>query len=234
MLQETFHPAPAGTWKGGSGATGRIRLIVADDHTLVREGLVALLEDEVDFQVVGQAGSGLEALQLARRLRPDVALLDISMPNITGLETAARFSQELPAVRVMILTMHEEEAFFFEALRVGAAGYVLKGAGREELLNAIRAVYERGVYLSPKLAGAMVRDYVFYHPPVSEEDTLTRREKEVLTLIAQGLTNSMIAKRLSLSHNTVKTHRMRIYQKLGLDDRAGLVAYAIRVGLLRP
>jgi len=211
-----------------------IRLIVADDHVIVREGLVALLEDEPDLEVVGQAGTGREAVSLVRQHRPDIALLDIAMGDMTGLEATRQFARELPEVNVVILTMHEEEAFFFEALQLGASGYILKGARSEELLTAIRAVYGGGVYLPPKLAGRLVRDYLDDHLPPALDGTLTSREREVLTLIAQGLTNGDIAKQLTLSLNTVKTHRLRIYQKLNLRDRASVVNYALGRGLLRP
>lgn len=212
----------------------RIRLLVADDHALVREGLIALLEDEADMEVVGQAEDGESAFALARQQRPNVVLLDITMPKGNGLDVAARIARDLPMVKSLIVTMHEEEAFFFAALRAGAAGYVLKGADSEELFSAIRAVYQQGVYLSPKLAGSIVRDYLEHHPDVPLDDTLTPREREILTLIAQGLSNLMISKRLNLSLNTVKTHRKRIYQKLNLTDRAQVVAYAIRRGILHP
>ncbi|MCK6626925.1 MAG: response regulator transcription factor [Anaerolineae bacterium] len=209
-----------------------IRLVVADDHPVMREGLVALLEDEPNLKVVGQASTGREAVYLVRQYRPDVALLDIAMDDMTGLEATRQFASELPAVRVMILTMHEDEAFFFEALRVGASGYILKGIRSEELFGAIRAVKEGGIYLPPKLAGRLVQDYLNRQPQPALADSLSPRECEILTLIAQGLTNRDIAQRLTLSLNTVKTHRLRIYQKLDLHDRAGLVNYAFSRGLL--
>ena len=209
-----------------------IRLIIADDHAVVREGLVALLEDETDLDIVGQAGTGTEAVVLVRQHRPDIALLDITMPDLDGLEATRQIVSESPEVKVLILTMHEEEAFFFEALRAGAAGYVLKGVHSEELLHAIRAVYEGGVYLPPKLAGSLVQDYLEYHPQPLPSELLTPREREILSLIAQGLTNREIAERLFLSVNTVKTHRLHIYQKLDLHNRAGLIDYALRRGLL--
>lgn len=211
-----------------------IHLIVADDHTIVREGLVALLEDEPDIKVVAQAGTGREALALIRRHQPDIALLDITMPGLNGLETTRQIKTEMPAAKILILTMHEEEAFFFEALWSGAAGYVLKGAGSEELLNAIRVIHQGGVYLPSNLVGSLVRDYLELHPQPAPDDLLTSSEQKILALIAQGLTNREIAKRLTLSINTVKTHRLHVYQKLDLHDRAALIDYALRHGLLRP
>lgn len=208
------------------------RLIIADDHTIVREGLVSLLEGEADITVVAQAGTGKAALSLVHEHHPHLALLDVTMPEMNGLEAARQIKEELPEVEVLILTMHEEEAFFFEALRAGAAGYVLKGAHSDELLTAIRVVRQGGVYLSPQLAGELVRDYLDHHPEPSVDDPLTPREREVLTLIAKGYSNSEIAKQLTLSINTIKTHRSNIYDKLDLHDRASLVGYALRRGLL--
>ncbi len=210
------------------------QLVIADDHAVVRDGLSALLEDEPDLKVVAQAGTGSEALGMVRRHRPDVALLDITMPDMTGLEATRTIVADLPEVRVLILTMHEEDTFFFEALRAGASGYVLKGAPSAELLTAIRVVDGGGVYLSPKLAGRLVVDYLDRNSEPSLDDLLTPREREILTLIAKGFTNSEIAERLTLSINTVKTHRLHVYQKLDLHDRAALVDYALRRGLLRP
>jgi len=211
-----------------------IRLIIADDHAVVREGLAAMLEDEPDLQVVGLVGTGRAAVALARQQQPDIALLDITMPDMNGLEATRQLMAAQSMVKVLILTMHEEEAFFFEALRAGAAGYVLKGADSEELLSAIRAVHEGGVYLPPKLAGGLVRDHLERHPQPPLDDPLTPREREILTLIAQGLTNRDIAQQLTLSLNTVKTHRLHILQKLNLHDRAELIDYALRRGLLHP
>lgn len=212
-----------------------IRVLIVDDHTIVRQGLVALLEDEPDIRVVGQAGTGCEALALIEACRPDVVLLDITIPDLSGLEVTRRVVKSWPDVRVLILTMHEEEAFFFEALRAGAAGYILKGADSEELIYAIHAVHEGGVYLPPRLASLLVQDYLARQAmPGLEDISLTPREREILRLIAQGLTNREIAERLTLSLNTVKTHRQHLYQKLGLHRRADLVAYALRRGLISP
>ena len=209
-----------------------IRLIIADDHAVVRDGIVALLEDEPDLEVIGRASSGNEAITLICRCQPDIALLDITMGDMTGLEAARHITTLSLAVKIIILTMHEEEGFFFEALRSGAVGYVLKGSPTTELMLAIRAVYDGGVFLPPQLARGLVQDYVAHFPQPDVDDALTSREKEILALIAQGLSNRDIAGQLTLSMNTIKTHRLHIYQKLNLNNRAGLVNYALRQGLL--
>ena len=209
-----------------------IRLLIADDHILFRDGLTALLHDESDFEVLDQAGTGEEALNLIRQLQPDVVLLDISMPILSGLEVACQINAELSAIKILMLTIHEEESFFFEALRAGASGYVLKGARSEELMNAIRIVHAGETYLPPSLASNLVQDFLSRQVRPTADDSLTSREYDVLALIAKGLTNRQIANKLSLSLSTIKTHRAHIYQKLNLNDRASLVAYARRHGLL--
>jgi len=209
-----------------------IRLIVADDHVVMREGLASLLEDEPDICVVGQASNGREALELIRQQHPDIALLDITMTDMSGLEVASHCATFMPRVKILFLTMHEEDAFFFAALRVGAAGYVLKGSPSKELLNAIREVISGGVYLTPKLAGALVHNYLADHPIVPAGDQLTSREREIVILISQGLSNQAIAERLTLTINTVKTHRKNIYEKLDLNSRSDLLEYARRQGFL--
>lgn len=210
-----------------------IKLVIADDHTIVREGLAALLEDAPDMTVVGLANTGVEALNLVRQHKPHLALLDISMPHMTGLEAAVQIKAEHPQILVIILTMHEDKAFFFEALRAGAAGYIMKGAASAELLKAIRIVCQGDVYLPPDLTGLLVQNYLITHQTTPPADNLlTSRECEVLKLIAQGMTNRKIAQQLTISINTVKSHRRQIYQKLNLDDRADIVAYAINRGFL--
>lgn len=232
----TVPPSGARTVPPIGEAARRVRLVVADDHKLVLQGLVSLLKEDEGIEVVGQAMNGREALAEIQRLRPDVALLDITMPEMSGLEVTRLVTGRFPEVKVLILTMHEEEAFFFEALRSGASGYVLKGASSDELLAAVLAVHEGGVYLPPKLAGMVLRDYIEGGPKGEAgppREPLTPREEEVLRLIAQGLTNQEIAERFVLVLNTVKTHRLHVYQKLGLHTRAELVAYALQRGLLR-
>ena len=209
-----------------------IQIIIADDHILVREGLSTLLNEEPDISVVAQASTGTEAIYLVRQLCPDIAILDITMPDMTGLEATRQITTEFPETIVIILTMHEEEAFFFEALRAGASGYLLKGARSEEFLNAIRVAHKGGIYLQPALTRVLVEDYLERQPQTPLENPLTPREFEVLELIAGGLTNPMIAEQLSVSVHTVKSHRARIYEKLNVNDRAKLIAYAQRHGLL--
>jgi len=209
----------------------RWRLIIADDHVMVREGLVALLEEQPDLEVVGQARTGTEAVELVRNLKPNVALVDITMPDMNGLTATRAIRSESPGTEVLILTMHQEESMFFEALRSGASGYVLKGSGSEELLAAIRSVRSGGAHLPPALTGRLIDDYVAQHPRSGLED-LTARELEVVSLVARGLTSRDIAARLTVSENTVKSHRRRAYRKLGLHDREALVEYAVRNGLI--
>lgn len=213
--------------------SARIRVVVVDDHKIVLEGLVALLQDQADMKVVGQATSGRVALDIIRHLRPDVALLDITMPELTGLEITRRLAEELPDVKVLILTMHDEEAFLFEALKAGASGYILKGAGSDELIFAIEEVVRGGAYITPQLAKGLVDQALREHvdaSPVSEEP-LTGREEEVLVLIAQGLTNKEIGSQMVVSLNTVKTHRLHLYRKLGLHTRSEIITFARRHGL---
>ena len=215
---------------------GLTRIVVADDHSIVLEGLVALLENEPGMRVVGQATNGRQALEAVRQGRPDVALLDITMPEMSGLEITRRLTDEMPEVRTLILTMHDEDAFFFEALQAGASGYVLKGAGKDEILSAIAVVASGGVYIPPQLAKGLVREALRNPAPAettASSEPLTEREQDVLRLITEGLTNKEIAGRLILSLNTVKSHRLRLYQKLHLHTRAELVAFARRKGILR-
>ncbi|HXV04872.1 MAG TPA: response regulator transcription factor [Solirubrobacterales bacterium] len=214
-----------------------IRLLLVDDHALIREGLRAVLEVGGEMKVVGEAASGLEAIEAFRGLHPDVALLDVGMPGMDGLASCKRIRDEHPDARIVILTVHAEEQFFFEALRAGAHGYVLKRSPGEELRRAIRAVAEGRTWLSPELAGSLVEDFVG-RVRAGQDDlalgTLSAREREVLKLVAEGHTSAEIAKLLSISAKTVQTHRAHAMEKLGLHERTGLVRYAIRTGLIEP
>jgi DNA-binding NarL/FixJ family response regulator len=214
-----------------------LRLLLVDDHALIREGLRAVLESGGEMKVAGEGSSGLEAIEAFRRLRPDVALLDIGMPDMDGLAACKRIRAEHPDARIIILTVHAEEQFFFEALRAGAHGYVLKRSTAEDLRRAIRTVAAGRTWLSPELAGSLVEDFVG-RARAGEGDqmlgALTAREREVLKLVAEGNTNAAIAALLSISVKTVQTHRARAMEKLGLHERTGLVRYAIRTGLIEP
>ncbi len=213
--------------------TVRIRVLVADDHAIVREGVHQLLSQQPDIEVVGEASDGAQVLDLARKLRPDLVLMDIGMPGMNGLEATRALKAEQPQTNVLVLTMQEGEDYFFRLLQAGASGYVLKGAGSAELLSAIRAVQQGGVYLNPTMTKKVLGDLLKRPEQVNAaSDRLTPREHEVLKLIAEGKTNREIADELVLSLNTVQTHRLHIMEKLNLHNRAELVKYAIRRGLI--
>jgi len=212
-----------------------IRVLLADDHALVRAGLRALLQNLPGIEVVAEAGDGREALQLLPTHRPDVVLADISMPGLNGLELAARAAKDWPGVRVVMLSMHANEEYVAQALRAGAAGYLLKDAATVELEAAVRAVGRGETYLSPAISKHVVTGFVqgTGRGPSSLEQ-LTPRQREVLQLIAEGNTTKEIAKKLAISVKTVETHRMQLMERLDLHDIAGLVRYAVRVGLIKP
>lgn len=215
----------------------RIRVLIADDHAVLRAGLRLLLGAEPDIEVVGEAQDGLEVLARVRDLAPDILLLDLAMPRMGGLEVLGRIREASPRTRVLILTMHEEEEYLQEALRAGSAGYVLKRAAAEELLSAIRAVYHGGVYLHPEHARRLMEDMVDREARRQERESgppLSPREQEVLRLIALGYTNQQAAEALYLSVKTVETYRARLMAKLGLRTRAELVRYALQQGWIRP
>jgi DNA-binding NarL/FixJ family response regulator len=191
------------------------------------------------MKVVGEADNGIEAIDRFRQLRPDVTLLDISMPDMDGFAACQRIRAEHAEARILILTVHAEEQFFFEALRAGAQGYVLKRSSGEDLRRAIRTVAEGRTWLSPELAGSLVEDFVNRARGSGSDDNraldaLSAREREVLKLVAEGRTNAEIAKLLMLSSKTVQTHRAHAMEKLGLHERTALVRYAIRTGLIEP
>jgi two-component system, NarL family, response regulator NreC len=204
-----------------------VRLVLADDHTLVRQGLRTLLESE-GFVVAGEAADGREAVRLVHAENPDVVVLDIGMPLFNGLGAALELARAAPAVRMIVLTQHDEEQYVTEALRCGVKGYVLKGQAARDLVHAIRRVVAGDVYLSPGVAGALARAYSAPDLPAT---TLSLRERQVLQLIAEGDSTKRIAVRLGISAKTVETHRTKLMQKLDIHDTASLVRYAIRRGL---
>ncbi len=214
-----------------------IRLLIADDHGVLRAGLRALLSAEPNLEVVGEAETGEEALHQAEALRPDVVLLDISMPGPGGIEVTRQIKARLPDVRVLILTVHEDETLLREALRAGAAGYIVKRAVEEELIAAILAVWRGDLYVHPTMTRALLKEVAERKPASSSPDDdplaqLTPREKEVLRLIALGYTNRQIADKLCISVRTVETHRANLTDKLGTRSRAQLVRIAREHGLL--
>jgi DNA-binding NarL/FixJ family response regulator len=213
----------------------KIRVVVADDHTIVREGVRILLEAQPDIEVVGEAADGQEALARVRELLPDIVLIDIAMPNLNGLDATRAIKRDYPQVQIIALTMYESDEYFFQILNAGASGYILKKAASADLLAAIRAVYAGEVFLYPSVARRLVSDYLSRVQSGEEKssyDGLTPREREVLKLVAEGHTNQAIADKLVISPSTVQTHRSRIMQRLNLHNRAELIQYAIRKGLL--
>ena len=213
----------------------RIRVLVVDDHTLFRQGIVGLLESQPDVEVVGQAGTGKDALAAAVELSPDVVLMDISMPGTSGLSATAEIKARCPGANVLILTIHDREDYLYQALRAGASGYVLKGADIHDLLDAVRGAYRGEVYLYPTATKALVTDYLRRARAGEDRagyDGLSDREREILHLIAQGKTTPEIAAELHLSPHTVQTHRDHIMSKLDLHSKAALIKYAIAKGLI--
>jgi DNA-binding NarL/FixJ family response regulator len=211
-----------------------VRILLVDDHTLIRAGIHSLLQNVSGVEVVGEASDGREALRLAGAYRPDVVLMDIAMPGLNGLDATARLVKKLPGVNVIILSMHVNEEYILQALRAGATGYMLKGADTAELEIAIKAVARGETYLHPMVSKHVVADYI---KRVSGETTsfevLTPRQREILQLIVDGYSTKKIARTLRISVKTVETHRMQLMERLDIYDIAGLVRYAIRVGLVR-
>lgn len=211
--------------------------MLVDDHAVFRAGLRLILEGQTDMEVIAEAQEGSEALQKAHQLSPDVAVMDIGMPGLNGLEATRQLRRELPSVRVLMLTVHGDDHYFFQALEAGASGYILKEAAAVELIAAIRAVAQGGVALYPPLARRLVEDYLLRVSTSAEREgheKLSERERQVLAFIAQGYTNQEIADRLVLSVYTIQTHRARIMEKLNLRSKAQLMKYAIRMGFLQP
>ena len=212
----------------------RLRILLADDHGVLRAGLRALLNAEPDFQVVGEAADGDEALRQASALRPDIVLMDINMPGTGGIDATRRLKTLAPQARVLILTFHDDKALLREAIRAGAAGYILKRAVESELINAIYAVARGDMYVHPAMTRALISDLPAAPPGKSRvmAESLTPREIEVLRLVALGYTNRQIADELSISVRTVESHRASLMERLGLHSRVELVRYAAEHGLL--
>ena len=210
-----------------------MNILIADDHGIVRGGLRLLLEQQDDFTVVGEAADGPEALEMSLALRPDVCVLDVSMPKLTGLQVAHELHQQNPGITTLMLSMHDDDRYLFEALKAGASGYVLKREADQFLVNAIRSVAEGSPFLTNAAQGSLVRSWIADEAATPQEP-LTPREQEVLKLIAEAHTNKQIGEILHLSEKTVESHRGNILRKLGMRDRVELVRYAIRRGLVEP
>jgi two-component system, NarL family, response regulator NreC len=208
----------------------RLRLLLAEDHLMFRQGLKAIVERE-NLEVVGEASDGHEAIRLARTLHPDVAVLDLAMPNLNGLDAAREIIQSSPKTKTILLTMHTEDQYVMEALRAGVRGYVLKTQATPELIQAVHEVYKGKIYLSPGVSRALVEAYLSKsHLP---SDPLTPRERQVLQLVAEGKTTKEVAVVLGVSVKTAESHRTRLMDKLDVHETASLVRYAIRTGLIQ-
>ena len=210
----------------------KIRVLLADDHTLVRQGLRALLEREADIKIIGEARNGREAVHRAVALKPDIVVMDISMPHLNGLEATQRIAATCPGTRVVALSMHKQEHHVQALLRAGARGYVPKDAPASELLAAVRAVHGGGCYLHPQISSKVVDGYLDGNRPAAPRELLTSREREVLQLVAEGKTNRLIAAELRLSVKTIEAHRARIMTKLKIHNAAGLTRYAMSRGII--
>ncbi len=212
------------------------RLLLVDDHAVVRSGLRMLLSSETDVEIVGEASTAAQAIEAASTVKPDVILMDIGLPDLSGIDATREIKRKFPDISIVALTIHEDEEYFFRMLEAGASGYVPKRAAPEELLVAIRAAAAGEVYLYPSLAKLLVKDFLSQEHPAEEKaslDGLTDREREVLTYLAEGANNETIADSLVISPKTVERHRENIMRKLNLHSRAELVRYAIRKGIIK-
>ena len=211
-----------------------IRVLIADDHTIVRSGVHMLLETEPDFVVVGEALNGSEAIELAQSLKPDLILMDITMPEMDGLEATRQIKEHWPEINILVLTMHRSDEYFFEILKAGASGYILKTADTEELLQAARATARGDVFLNPSMAKKLLGEYLNQMDKAGDADehALSVREKEILQLLAEGYSNKEIAEKLFISPSTVNTHRSNLMSKLGLSTRRELIQYARQRGII--
>jgi DNA-binding NarL/FixJ family response regulator len=212
-----------------------LRILLADDHTIVRQGLRKILEENRDWQVVAEAGNGRDAARLALELQPDVAILDIGMPLLNGIEATRQIARRLPDTKILILSMHSDEAYIIQALGAGARGYLLKDTADAELIGAVSAVTRGKSFFSPAVAKVMLDDYVRRlreRGIVDRYDALSEREREIFQLIAEGHSNKAIAEVLGISPSTVETHRGHIMEKLDLHSIAEIVLYAVRRGVI--
>lgn len=212
-----------------------IRILLADDHTVMRKGLRLLLESQPDFRVAAEASDGREAVEQAQATQPDVVVLDIAMPNLSGIEAAQRIVAALPQVAIVILSMHSDEGYVLRALKVGAKGYLLKDSAESDLIEAIKVVHQGKTFFSPEISKMLVEDYIREIRTRGAEDSydlLTSREREILQLLAERKSNKEIAQSLHLSPYTIETHRRNLQEKLNLHSLADLILYAVRKGVI--
>ena len=214
----------------------KIRVLLADDHTIVRQGLRALLDSNEDIEVVGEAENGREAFEKTKQIAPDIVVLDITMPNLNGIEATRQIKKLKPEIKVIVLTVHDNEEYVHQVLQAGASGYLLKESAVSDLVSAINAVKKGDIFLSPTISKVVVKDYINNTDRESRAfdslDVLTSREREVLQLIAEGHTNREVARLLKLSVKTVDVHRAHIKEKLQIHDTAGLIKYSLRKGII--
>ncbi len=214
----------------------KIRVLLAEDHTIVRQGISALLRSEPDIEVAGEASDGLEAIELAKKLIPDVVLMDIAMRNLNGLEATRKIKKLFPHTKVLVLTMYDNEEWIFQILKVGASGYLIKDSAMTDLTAAIRAVHQGDSYLSPSISKKVIDEYIRKAEMGEKnglENLLSGREREILQLIAEGHSVPQIASLLCISKKTVEAHKNHIMEKLNIRDKVGLIKYAIRTGLTK-
>ncbi|PIV24037.1 MAG: DNA-binding response regulator [Deltaproteobacteria bacterium CG_4_8_14_3_um_filter_45_9] len=214
----------------------KIRVLLAEDHTIVRQGLFALLRSEPDIEVIGEASDGLEAIELAKKLLPDVVLMDIAMRNLNGIEATRKIKKLFPHMKVLVLTMYENEEWIFQILKAGASGYLIKDSAMTDLVSAIRTIHQGDSFLSPSISKKVIDEYI-RKAEIGEkrgvDDLLSSREREILKLIAEGQSVAQIASLLCISKKTVEAHKAHIMEKLNIHDKVGLIKYAIRTGLIK-
>ena len=214
----------------------KIRVLLAEDHTIVRQGIAALLGTESDMEVVGEASNGLEAIELAKKLSPEVILMDIGMRQLNGLEATREIKRLFPSMKVLVLTMYENEEWIFQILNAGASGYLIKDSAMTDLTSALRVVYQGDSYLSPSISKMVIEEYIRKAESGEKkgvEDLLSGREREILQLIAEGNSVPQISSLLCISKKTVEAHKTHIMEKLNIRDKVGLIKYAIRNGLTK-
>jgi two-component system response regulator NreC len=214
----------------------KIRVLLAEDHTIVRQGIAALLGAESDMEVVGEASNGLEAIELAKKLSPEVILMDIGMRQLNGLEATREIKRLFPSMKILVLTMYENEEWIFQILKAGASGYLIKDSAMTDLTSALRAVYQGDSYLSPSISKMVIEEYIRKAESGEKkgvEDLLSGREREILQMIAEGNSVPQISSLLCISKKTVEAHKTHIMEKLNIHDKVGLIKYAIRTGLTK-